>query len=106
MKTINYKDLDFSAFVKTGRHGYADLYEHDSLKLAIFRGDEQEHFWVDPINFNVIREGADSEDLDEDGFFNLDARPEYCYDCICGRGEGCDCDGMEAKAAEDEMDYE
>jgi hypothetical protein len=42
-----------------------------------------------------------AEDQEPD-YYEQDYEPE----CVCGRGEGCDCDGMEAKAAEDELDYE
>jgi len=26
------------------------------------------------------------------------------YECMCGRGDGCDCDGMEEKARADEAE--
>ena len=83
MKTINYDELDFSEFFLFKNQGSIEVYTNkEGLEIKLFKGDEEEHFWVDPINFNVVNDSADSEDLLDDGYFNLDSKPEYCFDLL------------------------
>lgn len=81
MKTLTRDEFNKLDFICADSSASIEIFKAGELVLNVFRGDENEHFWVDPVNFRVSAEGAESEDM-SDGFLNIDARPEICFEYL------------------------